>query len=133
MTVTVGTASEVIDAFLSGEPLRTARAAVPGSCRVNAQATGELYSYRTVVATRIEAAGGKALRFAITTRKYSVTTSKLLGQLERALWASGYRPTAELTTIHAAVLGRWGGYGPAWHATGWEDVPAVVWADPNLA
>ena len=129
MTVTVGTASEVIDAFLDGRPLRTGAASVPGGCRVSATALGELYSYRTVVALRLEAKDGQAMRFAVTTKKYSVTTSKLLGHVQSALYRAGYREVPPLTTIHAAVPGRWGGFGPAWHATGWENVPAVVWTD----
>ena len=61
------------------------------------------------------------MRIALTRRRYSVTTSKLMGHLRGALHTAGYAldTTADPVTIRAAVPGRWGGYGPAWHATGW--------------
>ena len=106
---------ELVEAFIDGEDAQANSA--------HADADGTLYSYRTAVAIRRPDG-----TFAVTQAKYSQTTSCLVGKLTRALYRAGYREVPPLTTIHAAVPGRWGGFGPAWHATGWEDVPAVIWA-----
>lgn len=119
----VGTTAQVIDAFLQGKELRTRQAPVPGGYRVNsvpdADGTVSLYSYRTVVAVRL--ASGEV---AITPRKYSRTTSKLLGMLRRQLGAA----TGDVVGVRAAVPGRWGGFGPAWHSTGYEYLPFTIFA-----
>lgn len=99
----------------------TVKAPVPGGRRVSASAE-YLWSYNTVVAARL---GPDTI--AITTRKYSVTTSKLLGKVRSALTQAGYRETDLTQVVDASVPGRWGGFGPAWHATGVEHLPFVVW------
>lgn len=135
MARSVGTASEVVEAFIDAAtlyPNRTPSAPVPGGCRVSMEqdANGlNLYSYRTIVARRLYAIDAVA----ITPRKYSVTTSKMMGRLTRSLAAQGYRPTDETVIVNAAVPGRWGGFGPAWHATGWEALPFVVWTRPSAS
>jgi len=128
MARNVGTAPEVVEAFIDAAlyPNRTASAPVPGGCRVSVdQETGRmaLRSYRTIVAVRLITRDAVA----VTPRRYTVTTSKMLGRLTRSLHAQGYRPTDETVEVSAAVPGRWGGFGPAWHATGWEVLPFVVW------
>jgi len=132
MARNVGTAPEVVEAFIDAAlyPNRTASAPVPGGCRVHVMADSEglaLRSYLTTVAVRI--AGRDAV--ALTPRRYSVTTSKLMSQLRGELARQGYRETAETVTVNARVPGRWGGYGPAWHATGWEALPFAVWTRPD--
>ena len=122
--MTVGTTYEVLESYVNGGRVtRTATAQVPGGCRVSIEGD-TLYSYRTAQAVRLD-----EHRIAVTLKRYSVTTSKLIRHLEGALFRAGYRPTVAADTIHAAVPGRWGGFGPAWHATGWENVPAVVYED----
>ena len=131
MTRNVGTAPKVVEAFINASlyPNRTASAPVPGGCRVSVEwqtfepGMAALRSYRTIVAVRL--AGRDAV--AITPRKYSPTTSKMVGALRRSLAAQGYRQTEETVTVNAAVPGRWGGFGPAWHATGWEALPFAIW------
>lgn len=130
---TIGTASEVVDAFVEGRELRTALDQVPGGRRVRSEKIEGrmvLLSYRTEVAFRsspstiranIEAqrigvigARGPAEYVDVTTRKYSTTTSRLLGRLRQALMAAGYRPTGNYAQHETEVPGRWGGFGPAW-------------------
>lgn len=127
----VGTASEVVEAFLDASlyPNRTPSAPVPGGCRVSVEReAGRLWlrSYRTTVAVRLATRDAVA----VTPRRYSVTTSKLMGRLVRGLAAQGYQPSGEVIEVAANVPGRWGGFGPAWHATGVESLPFVVWALP---
>ena len=127
----VASAPEVVDAFLDAAvyPNRTRTAQVPGGCRVSVEKTAsglELSSYRTVVAVRLH--GRDAV--AVTTQKYTVTTSKLVGRIARELRARGYAPQPETLTIATAVPGRWGGFGPAWHSTGWDSTPFIVWTRP---
>ena len=129
MTKHVGTTDEVIDAFLAGEALRTGLAPVPGGCRSYADEAGNLFSYRTIVAVRKPAERGFAMYFALTPRKYTVTTSKLVGQVARRLRRAGYHATEQHVTVSTAVPGRWGGFGPAWHSTGYESLPFVIWSD----
>ena len=124
----VASAPEVVDAFLDAAmyPNRTRSAQVPGGCRVSVEETVrglELSNYRTVVAVCLH--GRDAV--AITTRKYSPTTSKLVGRIARELAARGYAPQPETLTVATVVPGRWGGFGPAWHSTGWDSTPFVVW------
>lgn len=122
MTRTVGTSDQVIEAFIAGRHLRTAAASVPGGCRVTSGGV-VLFSYRTAVAWRREDGVVE-----ITTRKYSVTTSRMLRALESTLRGAGYRPVAVVAgTNAAAVPGRWGGFGPAWHATGYETPAVTEW------
>ena len=128
MARNVGTAPEVVGAFVDAAlyPNRTATAPVPGGCRVSVNhETGRmaLRSYRTIVAVRLITRDAVA----VTPQRYTVTTSKMLGRLTRSLHAQGYRPTSETLIVDAAVPGRWGGFGPAWHATGHEALPFVVW------
>jgi hypothetical protein len=130
----VGTTDEVIRAFIEGRSMHTAKAPVPGGYRVDSvpdvDNPGEydLYSYRTIVAHRFADDCHGQARIALTTRKYSVTTSKLMGHVRAALVAEGYRPTGEVVMIEAAVPGRWGGFGLPWHATGRETIPFEVYA-----
>ena len=119
----VGTTDEVVHAFVDGEAMRTRAARVPGGCRVDA--TGDtLYSYRTQIAYR---AGDV---FLVSPRKYSPTTSQHQNALRWALRHAGFEPTDKVVTCAANVPGRWGGFGPAWHATGVENLPFVVWERP---
>lgn len=121
MTRTVGTTAEVVRAFSEGRALRTATAPVPGGCRVTSEpqpdGTTALYSYRTIVAIRLPDG-----RIAVTPRRYSVTTSRLMGRVARGT------PTGQTVTVATAVPGRWGGFGPAWHPTGTESLPFIVLA-----
>lgn len=124
----VASAPAVVNAFLNAEtgPRRTPLTDVPGGCRVSVEDTVrglELSSYRTVVAIRLR--GRDAV--AVTTRRYSVTTSKLVGRIVRDLISRGYQCAPEVLTIATMVPGRWGGYGPAWHATGTDSTPFTVW------
>ena len=124
----VASAPEVVDAFLDAAvyPNRTRTAQVPGGCRVSVEDTVrglELSSYRTVVAIRLR--GRDAV--AVTTRRYSVTTSKLIGRIVRDLISRGYQCAPEVLTIATAVPGRWNGFGPAWHATGMDSTPFSIW------
>lgn len=133
---TIGTADEVLRAFVAGEALRTRAARVPGGRRVSVDREPDgslsLYSYRTIVARRLPDG-----RIAVTPRRYSVTTSKLLGKLTRLVrgdWSSASTAIAEayndpeltLIEVTVAVPGRWGGYGLPWHPTGRETLPFVV-------
>ena len=138
MTRHVGTTDEVVTAFVNDRTLRTVSAQVPGGYRVRSEdgdlsampngVTRRLYSYRTAIAERRK--GGT---FAVGLREYTAATSQLQSNLRGTLSRAGYRPTRVgdaaliITTIHAAVPGRYGGFGIPWHATGWEDVPAEVW------
>lgn len=117
MSKNVGTTDEVLQAFLTGHDMRTARAPVPGGARVTSEVfegdITKLYSYRTLVAVNM--GDGKV---AVTTSNYSVTTSRLVNALKRRL-----QPSVVGNKDYAtAVPGRWGGFGPAWHPTGVEDV-----------
>jgi hypothetical protein len=119
----VYTADEVVDRFVAtGETCYTARAGVPSGRRVWADPDGQLRSYRTCIAERLPDGG-----IAVGLQRYSVSTSNLQSYLRSSLLRHGYWPSTEDTTIHAAVPGRWGGFGPAWHATGWDEVPARIY------
>lgn len=134
MTRNVGTKVEVLQSFTrwnDGGITRTASAPVPGGCRLSIERDGNgvvsLYSYNTAIAERHPDG-----TYLVGTRRWTVTTGRVLSDLARALRAAGMapiRPGAELTipTIRARVPGRHGGYGIPWHATGWENVPAVVY------
>jgi len=117
MTKQVGTTEDVLRAFLAGQDMRTTKAQVPGGARVTSEVfeggITKLYSYRTVVAVNM---GDN--KVAVTTHKYSVTTSKLVNALKRSLQPS----VIGTTPFDTAVPGRWGGFGPAWHPTGVEVV-----------
>lgn len=131
--MTVGTTSEVLESFVAEQGIganrphgvtRTASAPVPGGCRVSIEGPN-LYSYRTVQAVRLSGE-----RVAVWPGSgLTVTTSKLLSHLRGALYHAGYRPTAERYDVTWTVPGRWGGFGPAWHATGYEVTPFEVWED----
>lgn len=127
MTATVGTASDVVRAFLDNRAMRTRVAPVPGGTRVSVDREMDgrlsLYSYRTIVAVRMPDG-----RVAITGRKYSVTTSELVGHIVAAAYREGYRETGTVEIIRAAVPGRHGGYGIPWHPTGYELLPFEVMA-----
>lgn len=79
----------------------------------------DLFSYQTVIARR-----HKNGDVSVTPRKYSTTTSKAQGRLMRRLLET-HEPSGESRKVRAKVPGRWGGFGPAWHPTGWEDLPFV--------
>ena len=118
---------DVVERWIDGHEAGTPAAGVPGGRRVesisNPDTSVDLFSYRTVVARRL---GYGAV--ALTPRRYSVTTSKLMGRVRRALQARGFHPSpGSVVTVEAAVPGRWGGYGPAWHPTGREALPFEVW------
>jgi hypothetical protein len=119
------TSEAVVDQWQLGRSAGTSAAKVPGGRRVEAireKAGTSLYSYRTIVA--VNNADGTV---AVTPRRYSVTTSKLMGKVQRLLLARGYRPTERTQDVWTAVPGRWGGYGPAWAASSHEALPFVVW------
>lgn len=125
MTRTVGTAHDVVTAFVDGRSMRTSSAPVPGGRRIDTAHTPEglaLYSYRTIVAIRLNDG-----RIAITPRRYSVTTSKLMGRIVGAMARSGYQATDDIVPILTAIPGRWGGYGPAWASSSHETLPFRVW------
>lgn len=112
---------EVAEAFVEGRDAKS-----PGKCPGGAYVTSEgdfFYSYCTEVGARLR--GGS---FAVTTKKYSVSTSNHVRKLEDALRASGYSPEDLTVDIETKVPGRWGGYGPAWHPTGYETYPFTVWS-----
>ena len=117
----VGTTDEVLSAFVRGEAKRTAKAPVPGAYRVVSVDVGagvtHLFSYNTLVAANL----GDG-RFAVTPKKYSVTTSRLVNQLRRMLPPV----SGETVQARAAVPGRWGGFGPAWHPTGYDILDFLV-------
>lgn len=124
--MTVGTTYDVVETFATGEGhvTRTASAPVPGGCRVSIEGPS-LYSYRTIQARRLSAE-----RVAVWPGSgLTVTTSKMLGHLRGALMSAGYVPTGTFEPVTWAVPGRWGGFGPAWHATGYETTPFEVWED----
>lgn len=125
MARTTGTAREVVQAFMQGESLRTRAAHVPGGRRVTALA-GKLYSYNTLVAARVEA------QAAVTTRRYSVTTAKLLSRVRSALRQQGYEETVVTVQVEVNNPGRWGGFGPAW-GPDYSTVPFVLWTRPETA
>jgi len=115
------TIREVADAFVSG---RSAKA--PGRCPGGAYVTSDgdfFYSYNTEIGVRLR--GGS---FAVTTHKYSVSTTNHTRRLEDALRSAGYVPDDMLIDIETKVPGRWGGFGPAWHPTGYETYPFIVWS-----
>lgn len=121
-------ATEVIDRFVAGEVGGTKSTAVPGGRRltsVQAVAGLTLRSYATEVAVRGTINGEVIV--AVTPKRYSVSTSKALGRLRRALAAAGWRETSDVTPVMAKVPGRWGGYGPAWAPSSHEMVPFTVW------
>ena len=122
-----GNSAQVIEAFEKGEALRTPKAPVPGGSRVAATFSepgsrqGVLYSYRTEVAYRNDD------RILVTTKRYSVTTSKMLGHLRGYLVRKGWFVTDEVEFAQAFVPGRWGGFGPAWATSPIETLPFKVW------
>ena len=130
-----GNSAQVIAAFEKGEALRTPKAPVPGGSRVEATydevqdpdfgplRRGVLFSYRTEVAYRPP----ERDRILVTTKRYSVTTSKLLGHLRRHLARRGWVETQETQEARAAVPGRWGGFGPAWASSPVQTLPFQVW------
>lgn len=123
------TTDHVIGRFEIGHEGGTAAAQVPGGRRLEAvrdPGTGDLllYSYRTIIAARRRDTG----RIAITPRRYSVTTSKVMGKLRRLLEARGYVRTGEVQMVWARVPGRWNGFGPAWHPTGAEHLPFALFS-----
>lgn len=118
---------DVLSAFLRGEPARSRATHVPGGRRQRVavshgeEGAHDLWSYNTIVARRHK--GGD---ISVTPRRYSVTTSKMMGRLQRMMEGEGYSPSGESRTVRGVnVPGRWGGWGPAWHATGFEDLPFV--------
>ena len=132
------TAAQVIDRWSMGQEAGTSRAPVPGGRRLDAErdpVTGDmlLYSYRTIVAVRrqVIAEDGLSERivFALTTKRYSVSTSKVMGQIRRMLYARGFSTHGQgLQAVWTAIPGRWGGFGPAWAASSHESVPFQVLA-----
>lgn len=137
---TVDNTAGTIARFRIGHVGRTRAEKVPGGRRltsalaVGGQAQGrthDLISYRTEVATRFVDPITGLVGFALTPRKYSPTTSKVMSQLRRMLTAAGFEPTGETMSVQTTVPGRWGGYGPAWHATGFEVLPFEVWRRPQ--
>lgn len=130
MTTHVANAATVVEAFANqGRAMRTPACYVPGGHRVRVEEQPDgslfLYSYRTLVAVRRPDGS-----FALTTRQYSVSTSKLMGRIERAIRSRSWTPDGgerNPTLLHysAAVPGRHGGYGIPWHPTGVEE-PAFV-------
>jgi hypothetical protein len=122
----VGSTDQVLSAFLAGEsPRQTAAAPVPGGRRLQWRELGggarELVSYRSVIA---EARNGHVY---VVTRTFSHSSVNVLHRLLRLLALEGYVPKESATVIRSAVPGRWGGYGPAWHATGYEDIPTILY------
>lgn len=126
-------ATDVVRAFVDGREAGTVRAPVPGGRRVDAAHTYgpggalHLYSYATIVAARRPRPHDGVVEIAVTTRRYSVTTSKLMGRLRVALAAAGYEPTSDTALVSAKVPGRWGGFGPAWAPSSHEDLMFQVW------
>jgi hypothetical protein len=149
MTRKVGTTDEVLAAFIDGREMRTGRASVPGGNRLSAETDYNrpglfLFSYRTEIALRLEDGC-----IAVTPKKYSRTTAKqlyaLIGELQyhgydvarywdimREMAANSRRKNprevdlGETVSVRANVPGRWGGYGPAWHPTGYDFLPFMV-------
>lgn len=121
-----GTNEDVMESFLEGKPAKSRAAHVPGGRRMRSEGTIEeagatnLFSYQTVIARR-----HKEGDISVTPRRYSTTTSKAQGKLQRRMIERGYEPSGESRKVRAKVPGRWGGFGPAWHETGWEDLPFV--------
>ena len=134
------TTDRVLGRFEIGYEGGTSAAGVPGGRRLEAVRDPDtrdllLYSYRTIVAARRQVVSddglSETIKIAVTPRRYSVATSKVMGKLNRLLVARGYGLTLEEQVVSTAVPGRWGGYGPAWHATGTELLPFSVWARPG--
>lgn len=133
-TRTVGAATEVVENFTTGHLVagyaghvtRTPSAPVPGGCRVSLDTqldgTVALYSYRTIVAIRTPDGA-----FAITPASYGPSTGKLLGRVRRAILARSFKVDGGTIPVTVAVPGRWGGFGPAWHPTGRETLPFVLY------
>ncbi len=131
---TVGTAAEVVRTFTQehliagGSPTvtRTCVAAVPGGRRVRIETlpdgTRALYSYRTIVAIR-EPGGA----YALTPRRYGPSTDKLLGRVRTAIERQAFTVDGGTMPVTVAVPGRWGGFGPAWHPTGTETLPFILY------
>lgn len=121
----------VIVRFIHGHDGGTAAADVPGGRRVESKRTvfdnrtHDLYSYRTVQAVRLNDG-----RIAVTTKKYSRTTTKMVNRLLTRLAIAGYEITGTTIDVQAAVPGRWNGFGLAWHPTGYETLPFVVYHKP---
>lgn len=124
------TTGEVVDRFIAGQVGGTRSAAVPGGRRLTSRLSGfgtiELVSYATVVAVR--SMPGRADSLAVTSRKYSPTTTRMLNRLLAALGRAGFQPTEQAVPIAAKVPGRWGGWGPAWAPSDYETLPFTVWA-----
>lgn len=123
---------DVVDAFIkrSGKPVHTGRSETNGYYRVSTGWGGgylTLFNYRTEIAySRLDDDG--MVRIYTNPKKYSVTTTKLQNQIAGLLHSRGYRPTGRTLDLAATVPGRWYGAGPAWHPTGWEELPFVEWA-----
>lgn len=116
----------VVRAFVDGREAGTSRAPVPGGRRVEAARNVggrlDLFSYATVVAVR-----GSDDTVALTPRKYSPSTSKLMSKVRATLLDAGYGPTLDTALVSAKVPGRWGGFGPAWAPSSHEDLLFQVW------
>lgn len=121
-----GTQNDVLSAFLRGEHAQSRATHVPGGRRQQSVASTDeegatdLLSYRTVVARR-----HKEGDISITSRRYSVTTSKMMGRLQGMMTRAGYEPSGETRTVRAQNMGRWGGAGLPWSSSLFDDIPFV--------
>jgi hypothetical protein len=127
------TSEAVVGRWLIGAEGGTAADKVPGGRRVwspgpkhEPNGGNVLYSYRTIVAVR-----NRDGSVALTPKRYSTTTSKLMGKVRRLLVARGYEMSrVERQSVHTAVPGQYGGFGPAWAPSSHETLPFVVWRKP---
>ena len=117
----MATIRSVADAFVAGKP-----GYVRGDCPGGAYVTSDVdffYSYRTEIGARLPVG-----LFAVTTHEYSISTTNHTRKLEQALRDAGYSPGELTVDIETRVPGRHGGYGSAWHPTGFATYPFTVWS-----
>lgn len=129
----VKTQDDVLDAFLRGDLAKSRKAQVPGDRRQSIRFAGsspwsddpedqggtELFSYNTVVARRSKSGD----TVSINPRRYSTTTSKMMGRLQRKMSELGYEPTERTQSVHGVRnMGRWGGWGIPWAERSFDDI-----------
>jgi hypothetical protein len=117
------TIQAVVDAFVNGQ-----KGAVYGQvpCGTYVRSTGsKLNSYCTQIAGRVD-----ENIIIVTTKKYSVSTSSHTNKLKRTLSARGFVPTERFVPVEVKVPGRWGGFGPAWAPSEYEEVQFEIWRVP---
>lgn len=135
----IGSADEVLAAFLQGRDLQTEPLNVPGGARLRSvqQRPGwmgavELYSYRTLIAQRQL----PDEQIAVTTASPSTSTDKVIGRLMGLMGEAGFEQAGDGSypsshyPVRVRLPGRMGeaAGGYAWATDEWKEVTFLVYS-----